>query len=118
MPQSATQKTQTTMDGEANKQAEFEKTIANFSDLSPDTLQFSNDQPRHSTDYTPIDFALDCEITAKLDRFPQCCRGHAKMDGEYGRYGERVLRFDDGPEIALQCETCGWWRFGDLVGPE
>jgi len=118
MPQTVTQKSRTTMDGEANKQSAFEKSVANFSDLSPGTPQFASEHPRHSTDYRPIDFALDCETTAKLDRFPQCCRGHASMNDEYGRYGVRVTRFDDGPEIAFQCETCGWWRFGDLVGPE
>ena len=107
-----------TITGPEREQIALERSIPAFSEFSSEQIQPSTEHPRHSTDYSPIDFALDCEITARLDRFPQCCRGHAKMDGEYGRYGERVLRFDDGPEIALQCETCGWWRFGDLVGPE
>ena len=62
-------------------------------------------------EYNTIDWSMDIK---ELDhnRQPLTCSRHDRLDDE------QVYKRKDEDGTGYQCETCGWWRFDDLVGPE
>jgi len=116
-------KTDKTKCGEKDRQYLFERSVHAFSQVPGllDELKetLSNDRSGSTiTIYTVKDWAVDVTITENMDAFAQCCRRHANLSNVRGKYGEKVYKDTSEGVNAYQCESCGWWRYGDLCGPE
>ena len=116
-------KTPLTRRKEADMQAAFEKRVVPFSRLRPDAGDpeevVADDTPKHFFEYTALDFGIDAEITRQSTGRPQCCRGHIRLQGSSGRYGEYLsIHQDAGGTEGYECPACLWWRWGNLCGPE
>ncbi len=113
-------KTKATLEGESQRQYNFERGLKSFSQIGQgiDPNTFTDDRPGSTRyRYNPVDWGIDVAGTDRTEPFAQCCRRHANLQGVRGRYGDQVYKDTSGGVVAYQCETCGWWRYGDLCGP-